>query len=152
MKKCIIFLAILGVFNSCIWEESYKFNVRNNSNKTLRFYIAYPYDINVYPDTILFNQFSVARLVSHSTYHLGGFEKIDDKIAKIPSDTLSFYFFDSETIETYSWEKICEDYKVLKRYDLSIEDIQLLDYEIPYPPTKQMKNMRMYPPYNGNEY
>jgi len=44
-------------------------------------------------------------------------------------------------------ETIREEYKVLKRYDLSIEDIQLLNYEIPYPPTEVMRGMRMYPPY-----
>ena len=60
---------------------------------------------------------------------------------------MSIYLFDAETVDNTPWETIREEYKVLKRYDLSLEDIQFLDYEISYPPTEQMKDMRMYPPY-----
>jgi len=60
---------------------------------------------------------------------------------------MSIYLFDAETVDNIPWETIREEYKVLKRYDLNLEDIQFLDYEISYPPTEQMKDMRMYPPY-----
>jgi hypothetical protein len=57
-----------------------------------------------------------------------------------------------DTINKYSWEEIQRDYKVLRRYDLSVEDFNLLykkngDSEILYPPDERMKYMKMYPPY-----
>ena len=63
------------------------------------------------------------------------------------SDTLSMFIFHTDTLEANSWETIISEYKVLQRYDLSIQDIHLLNHDIPYPPTEQMKDMRMYPPY-----
>jgi len=39
---------------------------------------------------------------------------------------------------------------ILRRYDLTPEDLELLNWEVPYPPTEVMKNMKMWPPY-GNE-
>jgi len=147
MKKSVVFIFLSFMLSSCILEETYKFNIRNDSNKELYFYRAYANSINVYPDTLLFEQFALTHINPLSTFHLGGFQKIDEKINEIPSDTLSIYFFDNDTLENFSWETICDEYKVLKRYDLSLKDIQLLDYEIPYPPTSTMKDMRMYPPY-----
>ena len=37
-------------------------------------------------------------------------------------------------------------YKVLQRYDISPENIKSLKYNISYPPTEAMKNIKMYPP------
>jgi hypothetical protein len=77
---------------------------------------------------------------------------LENYFHKIPSDTLSVFYFHVDTINKYSWEEIRQGYKVLRRYDLSIDDLYLLynKYdipEIPYPPDERMKNMKMYPPY-----
>jgi hypothetical protein len=65
---------------------------------------------------------------------------IEKWILDLPHDTLSIYFFSQDTLNKYSWEEIQRDYKILRRYDLSIEDIHKLhnEYDIPvitYPPT-----------------
>ena len=58
----------------------------------------------------------------------------------IPCDTLMFFILDSTTVADEPWEEIVKDYKILRRYDLSIEDIMALmqddgtGYTIPYPP------------------
>lgn len=41
----------------------------------------------------------------------------------IASDTLSIYIYDAEVIENTPWEQIQEEYLVLKRFDLSYQDI-----------------------------
>ena len=43
-----------------------------------------------------------------------------------PQDTMSIFIFDEETVNHNSWKIIAEEYLVLQRYDLSIEDIKKL--------------------------
>lgn len=71
-------------------------------------------------------------------------EKIYNSVS---SDTLSFMIFDIDTLNTYSNEIIRSEYKVLQRYDLSIYDLQKLDYTLYYPPTEAMRHMKMWPRY-----
>jgi hypothetical protein len=65
----------------------------------------------------------------------------------LPSDTLMIYVFDAEIIENIPWSTIANGYMILKRYDLSLEDLAKLNWTITYPPTEEMKNIKMYPPY-----
>ena len=62
-------------------------------------------------------------------------------------DSLFVYIFDAELIENTPWEVIAKDYLVLKRYDLTLEDLQRLNWKITYPPTEAMKDVKQYPPY-----
>ena len=65
------------------------------------------------------------------------------------SGTVYVYVFDAETIENTPWEVVARDYLVLKRYDLTLEDLQRLDWKITYPPTEAMKDVKQYPPYGS---
>lgn len=48
-------------------------------------------------------------------------------------DTLAFYVFDAKVLETTSWDTIKSKYLVLKRYDLSFDDLEKLNWTITYP-------------------
>lgn len=71
----------------------------------------------------------------------------EEKFSYLPSDTLSIYIFHTDTLNKYPWKKICDEYMVLKRYDLSLGDLKQLKFTVPYPPSPAMSNMKMYPPY-----
>lgn len=45
------------------------------------------------------------------------------------------------------WEGIRDDYDILVRYDLTYDNLKVLNDTIPFPPTEAMKNMKMWPPY-----
>ena len=60
---------------------------------------------------------------------------------------MSVFIFDSEILENIEWKEIRDNYMILKRYDLSLEDLQKLDFTLYYPPTEEMKDIKMYPPY-----
>ena len=62
------------------------------------------------------------------------------------SDTVSFYVFDAAVLETTQWGKVKNDYLVLQRYDLNLENLINLNWTLSYPPDERMKNMKMYPP------
>ena len=51
----------------------------------------------------------------------------------IPSDTLMVYVFDAQILESIPWDTVKSQYPVLKRHDLSLEDLQQLNWEIIYP-------------------
>ena len=63
------------------------------------------------------------------------------------TDTIFVYVFDAAVVENTPWEVVTRDYLVLKRYDLTLENLQRLDWKITYPPTEAMKNVKQYPPY-----
>ena len=65
------------------------------------------------------------------------------------SDTLKFYILDAFVVENTPWEVVARDYLVLKRYDLSLSDLQKLDWRVTYPPTEAMKDVAQYPPYGS---
>ena len=47
-------------------------------------------------------------------------------------DSLMFFVFSVDTLDKYSWDEIREGYMVLKRYDLSITDLDSLNWTITY--------------------
>ena len=64
-------------------------------------------------------------------------------------EILYIYIFDASVVENTPWEVVARDYLVLKRYDLTLEDLQLLDWKVTYPPTEAMKDINQWPPYNS---
>lgn len=72
------------------------------------------------------------------------------EIRFIPSDTLMVFVFDGEMMESASivdGHKQWDERMFLQRYDLSIEDLRRLDFQLHYPPTEAMRNMKMWPHY-----
>jgi hypothetical protein len=67
----------------------------------------------------------------------------------MPSDTIMIFVFATQVLESMPFPDVYENYLILKRYDLSLQDLQNLDWQISYPPTEEMKDMKMYPPYNN---
>ena len=51
----------------------------------------------------------------------------------IPSDTMMIYVFDAKVLEGNTWETVKANYLVLKRYDLSLEDLKKNNWMITYP-------------------
>jgi hypothetical protein len=157
-KNYIIGIIIVFAFNQCKnWiEEFTPIDIYNNSEFIISTYMPLIGIAGaVYPDTTLsilkenIGYPTISGKTAHRTISNISYEKW---IASFPNDTVSIYIFNQDTLNRYSWEEIQRDYKILQRYDLSLEDIRKLKNqygvpEIPYPPTEIMKNMKMYPPY-----
>ena len=56
-------------------------------------------------------------------------------------DTLRFFIFDAEIMEQEL------RHKVLKRYDLSLECLQRLNFTVSFPPGEEMRDIVQYPPF-----
>lgn len=58
-------------------------------------------------------------------------------------DTLYVIFVLEDSILKYGENQVMADWNINARYKLSVDDIDLLNYEIPYPPTPEMDFMNI---------
>lgn len=157
MKKnilIILFFAFLIIFFGCecFVERVYSIILTNNADHSIEAYNIQMVDKDtkkfpVYPDTLIMESESYRRISSLSYITFDSWSTWEETIKKLPKDTLSIFIFHTDTLNKYSWEEVRDGYKILKRYDLSLEDIKSLNYKIPYPPRPEMSKMKMYPKY-----
>ena len=140
----LVVLSIILCSASCenLVDHVYSIKIQNNTNDTLLFYESYNY-----PNTsIAQNKPILIRVYPKDYSHLDS-NKDWDKVLVPPKDTISIFILSKDTVDRYSWDKIRIGYNVLKRYDLSLDDLEMLSWSIYYPPTEAMKDMKMYPHY-----
>lgn len=129
----------------CAMDYRYPIILKNNSNHKIDVFVA---DHNKgYPDTTLTSQRATVNIDIQKVHYEDFSLEYEKVFSYLPSDTLSIYIFHTDTLKKYSWDIIKERYMVLKRYDLSLDDLKKLDYTVPYPPSSAMSNMKMFPPY-----
>ena len=87
--------------------------------------------------------------IKHGQISLGS-GTIENLFDNWQCDTVSFFIFDRDTVEVYSWDYIIQNYCVLQRYDFSKTDLVKLKCQISYPPTEEMANIHMFPSYKEN--
>ena len=130
---CSIFILVLS---SCDTKNSYfdyRLKVINNSDKTI-----YAENSAAYPDTSLI-------------FTISPFNHNPDKAA--PGETISIvrggsweeafnenihqkliiFIFDAAIADSTPWETIKKNYLILKRYDLTLKDIDSLNFKVIYP-------------------
>jgi len=152
-----LWLAVIAVFLSggqCKKDQVH-LGLVNCSDRFLYGYInnSWPGVGPTYPDTTLWGRtkhgYTLIKPHSRQTFETLLGTKGEVTFGHI-GDTLSFAIFDADTIAAYPWDVINSEYKILRRYDLSIHDLQKLNYTLYYPPTEAMRNMKMYPEYGAN--
>ena len=136
-------------------DENHHSTIRvvNNSDKSI-----YAYGSHTYPDTFggmggggLSSpyEFKVDPNVENKyALRLGGYYETEFRDWEIPSDTLIVYVFDAELLEAHVTHV---QNTVIQRYDLSLQDLQQVNWKLTYPPSPNMRDMKMYPPYGTNE-
>ena len=152
MKSVRLFLLlIVFMLNSCRFFDKLSdsmnrsfqcVTVKNNSTMEIAFYaysfipISGIYGV-FYPDTLLppedigFYSIRIRSMETH-TYRTR-FETKNIRSRFGEKDSLIFFVFSVDTLNKYSWDEIREGYMVLKRYDLSITDLDSLNWTITYP-------------------
>lgn len=150
VKRFVIYLIIIissQSCSSCIGKES--LFIQNNSSFSISVYFNDDENFSaIYPDTTIS---SFQELI----YHVSSGEKKSTQLSSnwdntftvtVPNDTLSIIIFHTDTLNKYSWEEIRESYNILKRYDLSLDDLKKLNFIVSYPPGAGMEGIQMYPP------
>ncbi|MCK9617890.1 MAG: hypothetical protein M0R21_08655 [Lentimicrobiaceae bacterium] len=131
----LIILGLLTINTTCnkVNNEDLKLRVNNMSN--IPIYTAWTID---YPDTS-FNH--VANPIYNPQIHKIEAYSIQKNYYGAPSkglfndkvDTISVFIFDAHVLETAPWDTVKANYLVLKRYDLSLQDLQIMNWTITYP-------------------
>jgi hypothetical protein len=125
---CLIFITACGDKNPFV-ERVYLINFKNTTTKSISFF-----DSRTYPDTTLPSEkpyFGTCR--PNSTSDIESKQKWEKNISDTPRDTLSIFIIDTDTIINKPWVEIKNQYKILKRYDLSLQDLQNRNWTITYP-------------------
>jgi hypothetical protein len=111
------------------FDRVYSFWVENKSDESISFLVSYNYPDTIIPDN--YNELKGVMPGSKSPYDSD--EKWEDVFKSLPSDTLSIFIFRAKTISYYDWQLIRNNYKILKRYDISLGDLKQKKWIIPYP-------------------
>lgn len=131
MKRIVlIFLSILLCGANCekFIDHAYIIKIQNNSSDTIQFYESYNY-----PDTAIDVTKPRLKMVYPSKYSSLESEKDWSEVLVPPKDTISIFILSKDTVDKYDWEKIRVEYNILKRYDLSLSDLQNNNWMITYP-------------------
>lgn len=128
-------------------EKFYTIFIDNNSSKTVYFLVYDEFSEIQYPDTNLPSADpGLTKLGSGARFYIRDRKPWQELINELPSDTLSIFFFVDNVYEDSSWATVSSQYLILKRYDLSIEDLERLNFYVPFPPDETMEGIKIYPP------
>jgi len=98
-----------------------------------------------YPDTLYFGHYAgltsnpeMFKVQSHSSSDKplqirDCYEDIFNYGVEIPSGVLMVYIFDAGVLESTPWSTVVTNYMVLKRFDLSLQNLGEMDWTITYP-------------------
>jgi hypothetical protein len=123
--------------------------VVNNSDHNIESVVPY-HQGPFYPDTSLVSIVSGSMQNTppgrNAYYDHRGRGSIAELLEASPLGLISVYIFHPDTLTAYTDEEIVENYNVLARYDLSLSDLESLDFFVPYPPSEAMDSMQIYIP------
>ena len=152
-KKLLLLIGSCLLFTACDLTID-----RDDAHYHIRFYNASVYNAFIgisfdYPDTTLRNR----QDVTTPGWYLGveSHNSNNDALASMTSyesifysiDTLIIFVFNADTLSARGWDNVKEHNIVTQRYDLSLSDLYNLDWRLTFPPTEEMRNIKMWPPY-----
>ena len=147
-KRYLIICSIILSFCSCVYEGHETIIFRNNTDKDI--YIArsleYP-DTTYWPWDMLFKTWGrISAFSSSNPEALSMFPPYEHSLGH---KILMVFVFDADTIDYYGWSYIRDNHINItkQRYDLSLDDLIKLDFILQFPPTEEMRDIKMWPLY-----
>ena len=154
-NRRLFIYAVIGIIwttfiaATCNMDPTYPIRVYNTTDHYVD--VLMSHGDPLYPDTLLPNRrYDMLYPVQSGSVRDYGLSIAYKKfIQSYGSDTIIIFIFHTDTLSKYTWEEIRDGYKILKRYDVSWQEMERLKGRLYYPPTEDMKNMKMYPPYGS---
>ena len=156
MKKCFYLpvIFILFLFTACPKEDTenchYSISITNDSHLDVYFRIATDTSGTHYSPSAMVSNAYFYKINAHESIIKKQRSCIEYEFTKGTAfsdgrygllDSLRVYIFDAQVLEKEL------KYKTLRRYDLTLEDLRKLNWTVTYPPTEEMNDIVMYPPY-----
>jgi hypothetical protein len=129
-----IMLCLLFISATCCRNDKdchYNVYIKNNSDKTIYFYLS-----TLYPDTLyLYVNPTVAgdeyKVKPHQTTNDSHNSCVEGYYYR--TQKLIYFIYDAQTLETIPWDTVTKKYMILKRYELTLHDLDSLNWTITYP-------------------
>lgn len=138
MKNYILLLMVflLSCAGSCnknpFTRNGIALRIENKSDEEMRFFLS-----KIYPDTSILSVIpgGIRMLPAreYGWYEFRSSSFFSDYMNSLPKDTLSIFVFSHDTLLKYGWDDLRLNYRIKRRYDLSLDDMERLKYIIPYP-------------------
>jgi hypothetical protein len=130
VKFQIIVTLILLLFNSCADQPEihHYIDLVNNTNNS---YYAFP-SYNS-PDTLFYSFESATEILPNEIKGIGSIIGWENLIETIEDKTLIIFLVDKDTLTKYSNNDIVNNYRISRRYDLTVTELDSLDWTITYP-------------------
>lgn len=145
MKNKILLISIISVFylsfssSTCNKEdENCHRNIFVDNKSAKDIYILPSWE---YPDTTIYHQnvspkaagqLKIMASTNDATYLPRRCWEHDFSESRIGKDTLIIYLFDAQIVENVPWDSIRVRNQYLKRFDLSLSDLQKLNWQLVY--------------------
>lgn len=115
--------------------RTYSMKIKNLSGNAVYVYPALGGEKGViFPDTMLPNDKPYLYFIdAGNKISLSSDIPWEESLKKLPLDTLSVFYFTPDVIDTNSWDEIRDNNMVLKRKDISLEELKQNDFTITYP-------------------
>jgi hypothetical protein len=127
--KVLLFMGILLLKACEAPDVQHYFKIINNENHPVSYYVG-----ETYPDTVIQQTKPTIKTVQpNSSFKESDWGTWDERFNKIEGGKISVFIFHSDTLNKYPWEEVRNGYMILKRYDLSLEDLKQRDFTITYP-------------------
>jgi hypothetical protein len=139
-KNWFLFIIVLLLYgSSCEKAMETKYTVKLDNKTVTKLYAAVGIPgegtAGIYPDTSLPATRPIFSTIAPNAvgYVIYSSIKLETFFEKdLPKDTLSIYLFNADNVDAMGWNVIQSQYKVLKRYDLSLKDLQATNFIITY--------------------
>ncbi len=135
--SCLFFITVCLQCENLAMDKKYPIYLINNFSHPIGFYFATGGQYGTfYPDPLPeTNQYVTYKLDSGKRfiYDSGLSWEKAFKEGVFPKDTLSVFIFSTDTLNRYSWDEVRSGNKILKRYDLSLDDLIQMNWTITYP-------------------
>lgn len=146
---CFLFLYNIVLFLSSCDPTDAKLHIVNKSDKDLYYALSHHY-----PDTTLKNVISPQATDVYTgkeiTRHKGSFRCVEAHSTKYCSTSgrgywehiipnrnkdsiVTIFLFDVEEVHKQPWECVRESYSIVKRYDISLKELQRRNWRVVYP-------------------
>lgn len=136
VRLVFVFFA-LGLYDCVLpMDIRYTVSLKNESTHPIGCYFALGGNFGtMYPDTTLpsSNHYIINGIKEGKRYYYDSSIEWEAIFDELPRDTLSVFIFHTDTLNKYPWEKVRDEYMILKRYDLGLDDLKRQDYTITYP-------------------
>ncbi|MDD3161853.1 MAG: hypothetical protein PHX49_08010 [Bacteroidales bacterium] len=139
-KPMILLMIIFLLVNSSGCEELamdryYVIDLENQAEYSIGYYFATGGKFGTfYPDSLPETNDEITYDISEvNKPGYMGHLKWSKLFRELPHDTLSVFIFHTDTLKNNSWEEVRDHYKILKRYDLSLQDLEKMHFKIVYP-------------------